>query len=228
MLIKCKGDSSDPYTALLQYRTTSKGNFPSPSEMLMGRVLRTKLPYFSENLEPKLIDRKQIAKKIMKQNENMSKYYNTTTKNLERIEVGEKVLFKRTPVSIWFKGKVVSYSNEPRSFIIQDQDGVSYRRNRQHIRKDLTKETLINTFDENENNNSNDSISDIQNENNTNNLNEQNNNHIENVNENTTNFSTENQNIVNIPNDNENVQNNLNNEYITKSGKSKLPQRFRE
>ena len=54
---KLLGDSEDPYTALLCYRATP---LPwcnlSPSELLMGRRLRTNLPVRKEELQPKLLD----------------------------------------------------------------------------------------------------------------------------------------------------------------------------
>lgn len=58
-------------------------------------------------------------------------------------------MFKRNPTSLWFPGEIIGTSNEPRSFIVKDNDGVSYRRNEEHIFKtpenkvtDPTKECL--------------------------------------------------------------------------------------
>lgn len=133
MLYKCQDDSTDCYTALLQYRTTRKEDIPSPSELLMGRVLRTKLPCLSESLKPKTFDQSEIEKKFIKRKENMSNYYNRNTVKLKPINVGEKIMFKKTPTSVWYPGTITDISKEPRSFIIQGQDGSTYRRNRQHV-----------------------------------------------------------------------------------------------
>nr|XP_039261331.1 uncharacterized protein K02A2.6-like [Styela clava] len=45
--------TKDPYMALLNYRSTALKNGYSPSELLMGRKLRTKLPVYSSELIPK-------------------------------------------------------------------------------------------------------------------------------------------------------------------------------
>lgn len=56
MLDKCKESKTDPYLALLNLRTTPNSSGSSPSQLLMSRLLRTKLPILNENLRPKLID----------------------------------------------------------------------------------------------------------------------------------------------------------------------------
>ena len=56
LLYKCFESAANPYSALLNYRTTSKGNLPSSSELLMPRKLNTRLPTLSLNFKPKLVD----------------------------------------------------------------------------------------------------------------------------------------------------------------------------
>ena len=51
-----KKSKSDPYLALLTYLSTPLQNGLSPSELLMGRKLRTQLPILSENLEQTVQD----------------------------------------------------------------------------------------------------------------------------------------------------------------------------
>lgn len=133
MLYKCKDDSTDCYTALLQYRKTRREDILRPSELLMGRVLRTKLPCLSESLKQKSFDQSEIDKKFVKRKEKMSNYYNKNAVKLKPVNVGEKIMFKRTPTSVWYPGTIIETCKEPRSFIIQGQDGSTYRRNRQHV-----------------------------------------------------------------------------------------------
>ena len=135
ILQKCKDSGTDPYIGILQYRTTRKQNFPSPSEMLMSRQLRTKIPISTENLRPKLCDSKQIEKKFESSQDKSAGYYNKNAVVLKPIEVGEKVYFKKRLDSVWFKGTVVEKCKEQRSFWINDEVGCKYRRNRQHILK---------------------------------------------------------------------------------------------
>lgn len=54
--------ASDPYKALLAYRTTALANGYSPAQLLMGRRLRTTLPMLPETLQPCLPDFQQICR----------------------------------------------------------------------------------------------------------------------------------------------------------------------
>lgn len=119
---------------MLQYRTTPRNNnMPSPSEMLMSRQLHTKLPISSDGLKPKILDSRKIREIFEQQRSNSSRYYNRNAVSLKPVEIGEKIYFKRNPTSEWFSGIIVEKCREPRSFLIRDEDGVVYRRSRQHM-----------------------------------------------------------------------------------------------
>ena len=55
--------SKDPYIALLMYRETPLQNGYSPSELLMGRKLKTKLPINPSSLLPETPNMKNIQEK---------------------------------------------------------------------------------------------------------------------------------------------------------------------
>ena len=133
LLIKCHETNTDPYSALLLYRTTPKGNFYSPSELLMSRKLRTKIPTIQENLKPSLIDNVKYKEQFHLQRYKTEKYYNRNTKSLKPIEDGKNIYYQKTPLSDWLPGTVVKKFDEPRSYLISDKNGTLYRRNRQHI-----------------------------------------------------------------------------------------------
>ena len=55
--------SADPYSALLSYRATPLECGHSPSQLLMGRQLRNKIPVVTSALEPRWIESKQLQDK---------------------------------------------------------------------------------------------------------------------------------------------------------------------
>ena len=57
MLCKADEEGRDPYIALLAYRNTAvTGMSYSPAQMLMSRVLNSKIPILPALLEPKIVD----------------------------------------------------------------------------------------------------------------------------------------------------------------------------
>ncbi|XP_037930424.1 uncharacterized protein K02A2.6-like [Teleopsis dalmanni] len=145
LLIKCKETNSDYYTALLHYRTTPKGNLPSPSQLLMSRQLRTKLPTIDTNLELKIVNNEKYKIQVEQNIKKMSENFNKKAVKLQPFFPGEDVMFKRTPLSVWYPATVVEKCKEPRSFLVEDNDGVIYRRNREHLMK---RQSVLDKIDE--------------------------------------------------------------------------------
>ncbi|CAI6369661.1 unnamed protein product [Macrosiphum euphorbiae] len=81
-----------------------KSNLCSPSQLLMSKSIRTKLPVPIDNLKPKLTEL-----------------------------IGEKVVFKLVPNGPWINGKVIQIDKYPRSYVIEGEKGGNYRRNRKHL-----------------------------------------------------------------------------------------------
>ena len=52
--------AKDPYSALLNYRSTPLANGSSPAELLMSRKIRTKLPELPWNLHPVLPNQRHL------------------------------------------------------------------------------------------------------------------------------------------------------------------------
>ncbi|CAI6375189.1 unnamed protein product [Macrosiphum euphorbiae] len=90
--------------ALMHNRNSPKGNLCSPSQLLMSKSIRTKLPVPIDNLKPKLTEL-----------------------------IGEKVVFKLAPNGPWINGKVIQIDKHPRSYVIEGEKGGNYRRNRKHL-----------------------------------------------------------------------------------------------
>lgn len=135
MLVKCEEDKSDPYIALLHYRTSPKEGLPSPSELLMSRQLRTKIPSIQSYFEPKLINVENYRANVENRRKKSSGYYNRKTRNLKPLSVGDNVMFRKTPTSCWNTGTVIQNCIQPRSYIINDSKGATYRRNREHLKR---------------------------------------------------------------------------------------------
>ncbi|XP_037828511.1 uncharacterized protein K02A2.6-like [Lucilia sericata] len=134
LMLKSYESKSDPYVALLHYRTTPKGNLPSPAELLMSRSLRTKIPSVTENFQPKLVNQMEYKKNLNANIKKSSEYYNRGAKKIEPVKKGDNVMFKKTPTGCWFPGQVIENCKEPKSFLIKDTKDVIYRRNQQHIK----------------------------------------------------------------------------------------------
>ena len=58
--------SDDPYVALMSYRSTPLENGYSPSELLMGRKLRTTIPMITEQLLPSISPKFVVKEKEMR------------------------------------------------------------------------------------------------------------------------------------------------------------------
>ncbi|KAG1649799.1 hypothetical protein GQR58_028618 [Nymphon striatum] len=121
---------SDPYLALLAYRSSPLANGKSPAELLFNRKLRTSIPCITKVLD-KIIDTSDIsAKENARRNEVKSHYDN-------RFRVHEQP--DLTPgESVWVKdlkrsGVVSSpWKGSPRSFNVKS-DGETVRRNRRSL-----------------------------------------------------------------------------------------------
>lgn len=99
LLTKSVESNSDPYVALLHYRTTPRGNLPSPSELLMSRYLRTKIPSVVRHFEPRVLDGNDYMHKVQSKLEKCTEYYNRKSKVLKPVGEGDKVTYVQSYTS---------------------------------------------------------------------------------------------------------------------------------
>ena len=132
MFTKCKQSGSDPYLALLQQRNTPKGHMSSPAQLLMSRRLNCTLPINDNLLKPKVVNCNRHRKFLLKNQEDSKKYYDRGSRELSVLKAEDNIYFKHTPAGQWIPGTVIKVVG-PRSYLIRDQDGNEYRRNRIHI-----------------------------------------------------------------------------------------------
>lgn len=128
ILKKCEHSNTDPYIGLLNYRNTPKGNLPSPAQLLFSRNLNSLLPCSAKFLEPKVT--KPNPNLVNKRKQSVQKYYDKHVKPLSELNVNDKVLFKKNLDGPWSPGKITALGNAPRSYVVKDDNGRLYNRNR--------------------------------------------------------------------------------------------------
>ena len=120
----------DKYQALLAYRSTPLQNGFSPAELLMGRKLRTTIPVFHTQLEPKWPDLRKLNDKETVYRKKQQDYFNTRhrAKPLPPLCIGQEVKITNQEKP----GIVVEKGQSPRQYIIRTPTS-NLKRNRVQI-----------------------------------------------------------------------------------------------
>lgn len=128
---KCYDLNKDIYTAIMEYRNTPiKDVECSPSQALMSRRVRTKIPINRELLKPEV--QLNVKEKIVKK-QNVSKYYyDKNAKSLSELYVNQNVLIRNGKK--WERGVIVKKDGKPRSYWVKCQNNRMLRRNRAHLK----------------------------------------------------------------------------------------------
>ena len=115
--------NEDPYLALLTYRSTPLQNGLSPSELLMGRRLRTQLPVLPSTLVPRnlLREREEVAKK--------EEIYRSNQKNnFDRRHQVHELPDLRTGESVWIRDQDrLGTGAHPASTVLPHRDRERHR-----------------------------------------------------------------------------------------------------
>ena len=134
ILTKAKEDGKNPLLALLEYRCTPVDGLRSPAEILYGRQLRSILPSANHHLQQNLPNMPQIVKRRQVMQARQKEYYDRSARPLNPLQVEDQVHLQMN--NKWQEGKIIGKADSPRSYIVETQDGGTYRRNRRLIRKD--------------------------------------------------------------------------------------------
>ncbi|UYV63627.1 hypothetical protein LAZ67_2005063, partial [Cordylochernes scorpioides] len=107
LIIKAVKSGRDPNLALMEFNNTPKYDLPSPTQMLMGRSVRTLSTYTPDNRSPKRI--------------------------LRPLEVGDNIMLQERHRK-WVPATVTAKHETPRSYMVKTPSGSEYRRCRSHLR----------------------------------------------------------------------------------------------
>lgn len=103
----------------------------SPSQLFFGRQIKCKIPMAGELLKRQMISEPEVQKKIEKKKLVQKQYYDRQAKPLPLLNIGDRVIFKKNGKE-WYYGKIARKRSD-RSYIIVDDSGSYFRRNRRHI-----------------------------------------------------------------------------------------------
>lgn len=143
-LRKAEEDGRDIYEVLLDYRIQPAKDLPSPAELLMGRRLRSFLPAHATRLTPNF-DTQETQKMLRERQLIQNKYANRKGTRLPGLVKNARVWFRHKMKKPWKQGTIVQIGPQPRSYLIKGKDGGFYRRNRYHIRPDLSQDNKTST-----------------------------------------------------------------------------------
>lgn len=129
------GNLDDLDMFLLRYRNTPIPDIGlSPAQMLFSRRLKDNLPISSSLLTPKIVNKNKLQQTLKERQSKQKFFYDRNTRSLTGGNVGDKVLFKTGCNEQWRKGEIKKKCEEPRSFIVADDNNrKNYRRTRQHV-----------------------------------------------------------------------------------------------
>ena len=94
----------------------------------MSRRTRTQLPTHRRLLLPRPVDPNQVVKTLKHRQSVSKKNYDSHSRDLPPLQVGDKVRIRPNLETEWRKAKVL-----PRSYLLGDEHGRVFRRNRRQI-----------------------------------------------------------------------------------------------
>ena len=125
--------ASDPWKAMLNYRNTVIDDIGlSPAQMFFNRRLKTTLPISSPLLEYGTLP-KNLRKQMKSRQKKQKHYYDRGSKPLKPLHPGDKVVMRYKDT--WTPATVKEKHEAPRSDVVENSYGKTYRRNRKHLRQ---------------------------------------------------------------------------------------------
>uniref|UniRef100_A0A0S7ESR5 Gypsy retrotransposon integrase-like protein 1 n=1 Tax=Poeciliopsis prolifica TaxID=188132 RepID=A0A0S7ESR5_9TELE len=132
LLKKAADSNSDPYLALLSYRSSPLQCGYSPAELLMNRKIRTTLPSY-DNKGQRAKKSSKLEYKLRKQKVKQKSYYDRSAKLLPPLSYQDPVRIQDDEG--WKTKATILQEVAPRSFEVKTEDGQILRRNRRSLLK---------------------------------------------------------------------------------------------
>ena len=130
LLRKADDEGNDPYIALLEYRNTPiTGLQESPAQLLMSRMLKSKLPTTTALLRPKV--QEKVREKLEQRAAKQKEYFDRNAKPLSPVKMHQSARIRRDKV--WEPAVITGIHEAPRSLMVTTPQGGVYRRNRRHL-----------------------------------------------------------------------------------------------
>ena len=130
--MKAKEDKVDPYFALLDYRNTPRSStLGSPTQRLMSRRTRTRIPVSNTLLLPNVLPPDRISHALTNARNVSKTYYDQHSKPLPELKMNDTVRVRKDKE--WIPGKLVSKADRPRSYNVLTPAGQMITRNRRHL-----------------------------------------------------------------------------------------------
>jgi transposase InsO family protein len=130
LLRKADDEGNDPYIALLEYRNTPiTGMQEWPAQLIMSRMLKSKLPTTTALLQPKV--QENVREKLEQRAEKQKEYFDRNAKSMRPVKMYQSARIRRGKV--WEPAVITGTHKVPRSFIVTTPQGEVYRRNRRHL-----------------------------------------------------------------------------------------------
>ncbi|CAG9088221.1 unnamed protein product [Plutella xylostella] len=134
---------ADLYLGLLNFRATPRHGISSPSQLLMGRRLNTRLPVHIDRLRPDRNNDNDFTN-IIKNREYSKRHYDAHSRELPPLREGEEVIVVEGAGAQGGRRRMRvagrAPHSQPRSYFLTDDTGRQYRRNRRHLIKTYSNE----------------------------------------------------------------------------------------
>jgi len=131
LIKKCNDTHQDFYRALQIFRTSPLSCGFSPSQLLMGRRIRSNLPVCTDLLKPTT---DAINRNFNEEKKRYKSYYDVHTKPLSPLIANSNVIVYNCKTKMWDKHASVIRMISPRCYLVRTADGAIYKRNRVHLK----------------------------------------------------------------------------------------------